>query len=261
MESARATWRTAQVPRDVYAAHGSGKMQTKAPRTSILLASLTLSLLATWSISWFIATRPRRMTPYFAQFHGELKWPSWSPARWPPLHTFMDDQQLTAYESFVGDPAPEMHQLLPRDAEVRYAIKMHSRTWCATELTIMAVRQDRHTPSEFFRIVQTDYGFPFRSVRTQFATDPTSHTRADVHWNLHFFNKTLTVPLTPVFAGMVANTAIYAIPFYYALSVCHRIFRRYRIQRGRCACCGYDLRRLNRCPECGTDRHDSTSIS
>jgi hypothetical protein len=59
-----------------------------------------------------------------------------------------------------------------------------------------------------------------------------------------------TVPLTPIWPGLLANTIFYAALCAGVLFML-KLRRTLRARQGRCAQCGYVLHGLTRCPECG----------
>ncbi len=65
------------------------------------------------------------------------------------------------------------------------------------------------------------------------------------------------LPLMPLFPGLALDTALYAVAWYLLLFTPLPLYRtgrrRFRVSRGMCASCGYDLNAsTNRpCPECG----------
>lgn len=61
-----------------------------------------------------------------------------------------------------------------------------------------------------------------------------------------------TIPIQPLFPGLLVNTALYAAITFLLLSTPSFIRRTSRKRRHACLRCGYDIQTLPRCPECGT---------
>lgn len=64
------------------------------------------------------------------------------------------------------------------------------------------------------------------------------------------------IPLAPIWSGLAMNTAVYALTWFALLLLMlgpMRLLRAHRLARGRCPRCGYLLRGVAMCPECGTD--------
>lgn len=62
------------------------------------------------------------------------------------------------------------------------------------------------------------------------------------------------LPLTPLWPGFAVNSLLYACAWWLLMSGASALRRRHRLQRNRCAGCGYSREGLPgdaRCPECG----------
>lgn len=72
-----------------------------------------------------------------------------------------------------------------------------------------------------------------------------------------------TLPLEPLWSGLLINFALYAVAWSYILIVPGIVRRAIRTYRGVCARCGYDLHGADheQCPECGTAVRPRTSPS
>lgn len=69
------------------------------------------------------------------------------------------------------------------------------------------------------------------------------------------------LPMRPIWSGLARNTAVYAgawLAVLLVLRLGQRILRRIR---GRCLACGYDVRGLACCPECGRPRSGPAPVS
>lgn len=60
------------------------------------------------------------------------------------------------------------------------------------------------------------------------------------------------LPLLPLWPGLLANTAIYALLWAVSVLMLPAVRRRARRRRGRCVRCNYEVLGLDTCPECGT---------
>lgn len=64
------------------------------------------------------------------------------------------------------------------------------------------------------------------------------------------------IPMRPLWDGLLLDTAIFAIPWFvllYLLAGPRSIRGAWRLARGQCPRCRYDVRAQSRCPECGTE--------
>lgn len=66
------------------------------------------------------------------------------------------------------------------------------------------------------------------------------------------------IPTTPIWSGIIANTAVFTVALYLLSFMPGVVFRRFRVKRGHCPRCRYDLRDTGGesagCPECGWNR-------
>jgi hypothetical protein len=64
------------------------------------------------------------------------------------------------------------------------------------------------------------------------------------------------LPHYPIWRGLIANTLFFAVPWYLLLISVPFVRRRWRLCRGQCPSCRYDLRGdlAAGCPECGWGR-------
>ena len=77
-------------------------------------------------------------------------------------------------------------------------------------------------------------------------------TRPPTYWKSL---RVRTMPLMPIWGGLVLNTGFYATILWLLWSCPFAVRRFIRSKRGRCIKCGYDLRGTehNVCPECGNE--------
>lgn len=59
------------------------------------------------------------------------------------------------------------------------------------------------------------------------------------------------IPIGPVWLGLLADVALYAVLFAVAVNAPGAVRRRVRARAGRCVRCGYQLATAGTCPECG----------
>ena len=111
-------------------------------------------------------------------------------------------------------------------------------------------------------------GWPSRAVRSRRVTDPQLVEVEDewrfvsweeglsaplARWNLGEFG----LPVLPLFPGFALDTALYAAAWWALLFTPSPLYRagrrRFRVSRGMCGACGYDLNGSpgGPCPECG----------
>ncbi len=107
-------------------------------------------------------------------------------------------------------------------------------------------------------------GLPLRSAAC-FVADPDTPDHEEV-WGvdtglanqgmnpLHPMWPTARLPLRPEFPGFVVNSLFYGGLALAAVVAPRSLRRRWRVRRGRCVGCGYELAGLVVCPECGLGR-------
>lgn len=102
-------------------------------------------------------------------------------------------------------------------------------------------------PNHEYQAVQSRGGYPFSSVQNQIWCYPGSKRSPYqmATWNMPWVGR-------PLWAGLVANAAIYAIVVVAWSYVFASRFRE-RMRRGQCAHCKYECDDLKTCPECGRD--------
>lgn len=61
----------------------------------------------------------------------------------------------------------------------------------------------------------------------------------------------VVMPYSPIWPALIANTALFVGAFLLLLVAPYVVRLRHRHARGRCIWCAYDMRGLDRCPECG----------
>jgi len=107
------------------------------------------------------------------------------------------------------------------------------------------------------------YGWPMRALKHSHITRPigvweasgNSASSDDTRGALEI-SPGITLPYLPIWPGILANTAFYAVIIAAIHLGALAIRRRRRIRRGLCPACRYDLRGLPQraCPECGWGR-------
>ena len=113
---------------------------------------------------------------------------------------------------------------------------------------------------------QESFGYPFGSLgylnQDQLGTLGHEHSTPHPRWYYRgipleprddfFGNQSIPIMLYP--SGFAANTLIYAILLYGINRAWQLTIRAFRRKRGVCLSCGYDIQRLDSCPECNTTR-------
>lgn len=109
-------------------------------------------------------------------------------------------------------------------------------------------------------------GWPWRALRSSFDSRMTETLAMEVDVERGIVVGTLPaglgldtprtlrlLPTTIIWPGLMANWAIYAFALFGVLAIPVAARRGWRLRRGRCAACGYDLRHdvSAGCPECG----------
>jgi hypothetical protein len=116
----------------------------------------------------------------------------------------------------------------------------HSRAFArkSWRLDEYGVRPSSVSTAQTFVVLWEEYGLPFRCYRSPLGMNP--EHGAEVLRRLEI------VPLP-----FIANTLLYAMLILAAPRIPRWVVARYRRQEGRCVQCGYLLKGLSRCPECG----------
>ena len=112
--------------------------------------------------------------------------------------------------------------------------------------------------SEVWEYRRERSGWPLRAMKVQ-CFHAISNTRADVFADGLKMPRRLAAgrpvpyfPMTPLWPGFAVDTAFYVGLAFVVWSAPGFVRRRVRRRRGRCVRCGYDLKGLPLCPECGS---------
>ena len=137
-------------------------------------------------------------------------------------------------------------------------------------------------PTMRMNVTEKSYGWPFRTLywvetdrfykrpgRTYWwtQTGPSRHVATNQHvwivqkqpWNVWILpnkrSKKFSLPLAPIWKGVLLNTLFYALLFRLLIITPGRMRRMFRRKRGLCVKCAYDLRGAEHeaCPECGME--------
>jgi len=113
-------------------------------------------------------------------------------------------------------------------------------------------------PAEFAAKPPTDarrtvrgYGWPWTCMYSCRFDDPiTGAVRDEGLWVI---GRTRAVSVWPMWSGLLLDTTMFGGAVLALVGLAHVVRRRWRLQRHRCATCGYSLQTLStaRCPECG----------
>jgi hypothetical protein len=69
-----------------------------------------------------------------------------------------------------------------------------------------------------------------------------------------FNGSKLTLPTTVLWPGFALNTAFYGTLAFLLWSAPGFVRKKRRRRRGLCAACGYELKGMQKCPECGRSK-------
>lgn len=112
------------------------------------------------------------------------------------------------------------------------------------------------------------YGWPFKCMAAGYLASPSGTKPTGLNWfefQISAGSRRVSIPVQPIWSGLGANTAVFAVPWWAALGLssaaASAAVRSMRRQRGRCPSCGYDLcgELSHGCPECGWARRDAVS--
>ncbi len=150
--------------------------------------------------------------------------------------------------------------------------RFHSESWASDWQWVSQVdgpRGDVAVATHSVTVLR--FGWPLRALQSQDGVDgkPAAAESRSGAWSLTSWRRgwelagavrpweAQRVPLLPLFPGFALDTALYAAAWYLLLFTPLPLYRagrrRFRVSRGMCASCGYDLNAsTNRpCPECG----------
>jgi hypothetical protein len=102
------------------------------------------------------------------------------------------------------------------------------------------------------RYVQQVVGLPGAGMRGAETESHDYGLRLPLMQGTHSLGNRGTVPLRPLWPGFLVDTAFWGGAAFIVWSVPGFVRRRARRRRGRCVRCGYELKGLAVCPECGS---------
>ncbi len=204
-------------------------------RVRRVIVCLVVGVVATWMGSSLVATALYRgwITEKLIQDKQSTDWPAGVPAAWP------------------SNPSSS------RSVHVLF----DARNW---------IDEDGGHTNGYFQMSIDRYGWPSRATtrRSWFVVAPDEIDYLDERalqefvdrhhpkwpiWDkgIESIQNRIRLPLRPVWPGFAVNTLFYASVAWVALTAPGSVRRWRRTRRGRCPACGYDMSRLNTCPECG----------
>lgn len=191
-----------------------------------------------------------------------------------------------ALAAFIGVPPRPAKQVQavqpdrwPRtvSAEWPKPTGVHTRRWwCCTMIDAVGYTRipeergpdfvSRATHESAYTLMLRQWGWPMRSLEYQWThTQPmlvnvwlfkppaeaSLRTGLPVSTSITRSPERTHLPLMPVWPGFVVNSLFYAAVAGAILFAPGAVRRARRRRRGRCLACGYDVRGLDTCPECG----------
>ncbi|MFI4896320.1 MAG: hypothetical protein ACIARR_00670 [Phycisphaerales bacterium JB059] len=209
-------------------------------RSRRVAVSVGIGVVSTWLVAWGIAYW-HDMTPSRGVTRDlpEASFPGFVPEDWTP---------------------PIEHELITFESSTRswVGVRKAYTVWFPTYAYGHHEPALAPVPVESRMSVIARFGWPM------LAMEHTGHTRSTydptlsvVRWGIPLGGPELlqkprvALPLRPVWGGFPVNSALGALAAYTLLSAPGAAARWNRKRRGRCAACGYDLRHLTTCPECG----------
>jgi hypothetical protein len=129
-----------------------------------------------------------------------------------------------------------------------YKVRIRSYGWPTVALSIACyVDSDETRGSHNALIIRNAVG-AYGGIKTPWREKSTSplgaHYRAPIYWRL---------PVVPALPGFVVDVSFYAALSWLLFFAPFTLRRVVRARRGRCLKCGYDMRGLDACPECGAE--------
>lgn len=196
---------------------------------------------------------------------------AWGVALLADLHTFRGQYQTDAAwwrtPRYMADmlPSPEAGRWMP------------GRVWGYRQVaTEFPIPTGTGLQAGWFTVWSVEFGWPmpalrwdelnFRPMYDDLARDKIAEIRSvfeqRVGWGAGVVvgpprppsQQPRRLPLSPIWSGLLVNTALYGTAAWlvaFGPGVVRRALRR---RRKACQACGYDLRALPRCPECGQER-------
>lgn len=224
-------------------------------RVKRVVLCLVVGVVATWVSAWGIVARYVYVDPGFvslwrSDFPGDDERAYWRPPSYGEELSIVWTSRL---------------QRAGVDARVAY--------WDTLDPAIATLPREQKnarlfgTMSLTHHSVSALYGWPALALRTRrasfYARDARHARDQSLAWTvdkgLRFSwpklggvtPKRHALPLRPVWPGFLNNTLVYAGACWILLAAPGGVRRWRRKRNGQCAACGYDLKDLDTCPECG----------
>jgi hypothetical protein len=184
------------------------------------LAGLGISVLVAWS-AW--AVRSERGLSRNVNHQGPHGWPRRAPGDWPGTAEFRIRSERRVGWARVVETT--WHGRMPPGQRRTCSMHVHEVGWprpCVAATVAMVFPGEAQT-----------YG----AIRFSEGMGK----RLGVHM----------LPARPVWGGLAVNGAVFGAVVFVGASAPGMLRGRLRARRGACVRCGYDLRGLSACPECG----------
>ena len=102
-------------------------------------------------------------------------------------------------------------------------------------------------------MTREDSGWPLLAAYTEHYHRNLNGDRSDEHRALTFANAMAPLPVVVLWPGFALDTAFYGTLAFALWSAPGFVRRQRRRRGGRCLACGYELKGIAKCPECGED--------
>ncbi len=223
------------------------------------MAYIAAALVLNWPIGWLCVYIPPS-APTRAVTSSASKWPSWVPADWPALSTFVTPErlELTRLDDRDETSRHVARRLSTSEQSPRDCIVIEQSDWC--KATTLYCAEDFSSPTPWFASEET-YGVPWPALVAGHASSQIGYV--DVHlpmWRFNVFGRVFALPVLPRFTALLQNTVVY----FLVITIVRTTFLELRARRrrtiDRCTGCGYSAASLPICPECGTPKL-ATSIA
>ena len=155
-----------------------------------------------------------------------FEWSRGVPQDWPRPYS------RTLFQGFGHNTLSESVLLTVGHRGVRYELAMHRAGWPVLAVGCTERVRERYDKSGFNPLERTTDGFTFPFL-----------------WSGD--DRTSVLPVLPLFTGFLVDTVFYGVLASVVWSTPGFVRRRVRRRRGRCLRCGYELKGLVPCPECG----------